>query len=114
MAARHSDLLLDFFERGAAPHPHLAVARIGEELVRFGAGARLEKVGRAALAGVVGIGLHHEHRIGLLIGAKARVVGERRVGAELVVAIVTADLETASAMRVAGIVSTRESRLAGV
>ena len=93
VAARHADLLLDFLERGAAPDPHFAVARIREEFVGLRARARLEEVRGLTLAGILGVGLDDEHRIGLLIGAEARVVRKRRVGAELIVAIVAADLE---------------------
>ena len=72
-------------ERGARPHPELAVPRVGEELLRGAAGERAE-VEHGLVTAVDGV--QHEHRVRLVVGAQSGEVGERRVRTEPVVGVV--------------------------
>ena len=86
---------LDLLHGGAHPHPQLAVARIGVELLARAGGARPEVehglVRRLALGQLLtrhGQRLEDQDRVGLEIGPRAGHVGEGRMGAEAVVAVV--------------------------
>ena len=88
---------LDLLDGGAHPHPQLAVARVGVELLARpgGPGAEVEHRlvgGLVRLDPLTGYGerIEDEDGVGLEVGSRTRQMGEGRMGAEAVVAVVVA------------------------
>jgi hypothetical protein len=76
-------------QRGPRPDPEFAVSGVGVELLGGARGARVEVEG-GLVAALYRI--ENEHGVGLELAAQARHMGEGRVGAEPVVAVVVAHL----------------------